>query len=67
MRSGNKVTCLIVDNDQQTNKQLEVEIKRLADDLELLGIQTDATNGYARAMMMRADVISLVYRTGRLG
>lgn len=59
MRSGNKVTCLIVDNDQQTNKQLEVEIKRLADDLELLGIQTDATNGYARAMMMRADVIFL--------
>jgi len=52
-----KAKCIIIDDDRNSNRQLETEIKKFDDEIELLGIFTDPKEGYDRMHMLQPDVI----------
>jgi two-component system LytT family response regulator len=59
MKRSNKTKCLIIDHDSQSNHQLELEMKKFPDTIELVGVHTDFRDGYNKVIKHRPDVIFL--------
>jgi two-component system LytT family response regulator len=59
MKRSVKTKCLIIDNDSQSNYQLEQEIKKFHEAFEVMGVHTDYREGYNKAQLHRPDVIFL--------